>query len=130
MKKLIFLSIFITVIIIITGCDSDNKHFKLKIKESSWSDSMENYKPKEVTNEYDVVLGKKYNINSGNLVFKVEKINANSIVIKTEEVFYNSKKGINLNRKKKIFKIYINKETKLTTLTMDAGEIYYLKLTK
>ena len=130
MKKIILTSLLFIFTIIITGCSNDNiiNNYKLQIKESSWS-GMKNYKPKEVTEKYDIVLGKKYTI-SGFLTFKIERINTNYIVIKTTDAFSDSKKGINLNSKKKIFKIYINKETKLTTLTMDAGEIYYLKLTK
>ena len=108
---------------------SNNSNFKLKIKESSWSGWKEDYKPKETTKEYDVVLEKEYNI-SRNLKFVIKKINSDSIVIKTEESFSVSETGVNLNTDKKEFTVYLDKELELRTPTMDAGDIYIFKLVK
>ena len=122
--KTSIISIFI--ILILTGCKSTDKDYKykLRIKESSWSGWTNNYKPKERTKEYDIVLGKEYSINSNSFIFTIKK------VIKTTRPFSDNKDGINLNSKKTIFKISSSKTTKLKTPTTDAGEIYYLKLVK
>lgn len=129
-KKYIFGILFTLLILITTGCNNKNYDFKLRIKESSWSGWTQDYEPEEVTNEYEIVLGKKYSINSGNLVFTIKKVNRNYIVIKTTEPFSDNDKGIDLNSNKKEFKVYFEKELELVTPTTDAGDIYYLTLSK
>ena len=103
---------------------------KLHIEESSWSGWDRDYKPKEVTRKYNIVLNKKYYTKSGSLQFKVIKINEDNIIIKTTWPFSDNSKGINLNSNKTKFKVYYNKVLKLVTPTTDAGDIYYLKLIK
>ncbi len=129
-KRIIFSVILILSIFMITGCNNNEHNYKLRITESSWSGWTSDYQPKEVTKEYDVVLGKEYNIDSGNFIFKIKKVRNNSIVIETKEYFSDNEKGIDLRSKKRKFKIYFDKETKLVTPTMDAGNIYYLILVK
>lgn len=102
----------------------------MQITESSWSGWTKNYIPEEKINKYDIKLNKKYSINNGHLEFEVIKIYDDNIVIKTTKSFSDSKEAVNLNSKKTEFTIYSNEETKLTTPTMDAGEIYNLKLVK
>ena len=107
-----------------------NYKFKLKIKESSWSGWTEEYEPQEVTNEYDVVLGKEYSINSGKFTFIIKKINNDNIIIETSEPFSDKENNIDLKTKKTKFTIYLDEGIELTTPTMDYGEIYYLTLVK
>lgn len=131
MKIKFFILIFsIFFIYFLTGCKNKEVDFKLQIKESSWSGWSEDYKPKEVTNKYDIVLEKEYKINSDRFIFKIKKINSKSIIIETKDAFSDSKHGINLRTNKKEFEVFLDKEIALTTPTMDAGEIYYLKLVK
>ncbi len=131
MKIKIFVPILLILFVfLLTGCNSKEVDYRLQIKESSWSGWSEDYKPEEVTNEYDVVLGKEYKTNSGKFVFKIKKIEKNCIIIVTQDVFSDNEDGIDLNSKKKEFKVSFDKEIKLTTPTMDAGDIYYLKLVK
>lgn len=102
---------------------------KLKIRESSWSGWSENYKPREVTNIYDIELNKKYVIDKNEeLVFTIEKINDDGIIIKTTEPFSDSKKGIDLFTNKTEFTVSFDEEIELTTPTMDFGCIFYLQL--
>ena len=70
-KRIIFSVILILSIFMITGCNNNEHNYKLRITESSWSGWTSDYQPKEVTKEYDVVLGKEYNIDSGNFIFKI-----------------------------------------------------------
>ena len=131
MKVKIIISIFlISFVFLLTGCKTKEVDFKLQIKESSWSGWSEDYKPEEVANEYDIVLGKEYKIDSDRFIFKIEKINRKSIIIETKDAFSDNEDGIDLNTKKKKFEVFLDKEIKLTTPTMDAGQIYYLKLVK
>ena len=75
MKIKIIISIFlISFVFLLTGCRNKEADFKLQIKESSWSGWSANYKPEEVTNEYDIVLGKEYIIDSDSFIFKIKKI--------------------------------------------------------
>lgn len=116
--------------------DYNKENFKLRIKTSSWSGWSRNYKPKEVTNEYVVMKGKKYIINStlsssSKFVFTIEKINNDNITIKTEKAFSDRNDGtINLKSKKTRFIIRLNNTTKLKTPSFDAGDTYYLTLIK
>ena len=112
------------------GCSKKESDFKLQIKESSWSGLSEDYKPNEVTHKYDIVLGKDYNIDNGRFGFKVIKINSDSIIIEMKETYSDDENGIDLNSTKKKFEVFDDKEIKLTSTTMDAGYIYYLKLVK
>ena len=133
MKKIVIcllIVLFIFVVVIAYSIKNERYNFKLRIKESSWSGWVEGYEPQEVTKEYDVGLGKEYSINSGNFIFSIEKINSDNIIIKTSQTFSDKENGIDLNSKKNKFTIYLDKETELTTPTMDEGAIYYLKLVK
>ena len=86
MKIKFFILIFsIFFIYFLTGCKNKEVDFKLQIKESSWSGWSEDYKPKEVTNKYDIVLEKEYKINSDRFIFKIKKINSKSIIIETKD---------------------------------------------
>ena len=115
---------------LLVGCSKKESDFKLQIKESSWSGLSEDYKPNEVTHKYDIVLGKDYNIDNGRFGFKVIKINSDSIIIEMKETYSDDENGIDLNSTKKKFEVFDDKEIKLTSTTMDAGYIYYLKLVK
>ena len=131
-KSIIFVVLIILAILILTLCKWNGRtyNFKLRIKESSWSGWTENYVPREVTNEYDVVLGKEYSINSDNFTFLIEKIDKDYIIIKTSQPFSDKEDGIDLSTKKTEFTINPNEEKRLETPTMDFGEIYYLTLIK
>ena len=128
-KLVLIILLAIAAIVFLTGCKSNNR-FKLEIKESSWSGWSENYKPEETTNDYDVFLDREYSIDSGGLTFVIKEINKDNIVIETTEPFSDKEEGIDLFTKKTEFTIYLDKEIELTTPTMDAGDIYYLKLKK
>ena len=104
--------------------------YKLMIKESSWSGWSKDYKPNEVTNKYDVVLNKEYSINNGKFTFVIKEVENDHVVIKTNQYFSDNETGVNLNTDKMEFTVNFEKETKLTTPTTDAGDIYYLILVK
>ena len=129
-KRFIICTFLISTIFLLVGCSKKESDFKLQIKESSWSGLSEDYKSNEVTHKYDIVLGKDYNIDNGRLGFKVIKINSDSIIIETKETYSDDENGIDLNSTKKKFEVFDDKEIKLTSTTMDAGYIYYLKLVK
>lgn len=129
-KRFIICAFLISTIFLLVGCSKKESDFKLQIKESSWSGLSEDYKPNEVTHKYDIVLGKDYNIDNGRFGFKVIKINSDSIIIETKETYSDDENGIDLNSTKKKFEVFDDKEIKLTSTTMDAGYIYYLKLVK
>ncbi len=129
-RKLIIFVFLITFVCLLTGCGKKESNYKLQIKESSWSGWSEDYTPKEVTNDYDIVLDKEYTVDSGNFIFKITKINKDSIIIETKDVFSDQESGIDLNTNKKKFEVFSDKEITLTTPTMDEGNIYYLKLVK
>jgi len=129
-RKLIIFVFLITFVCLLTGCGKKESNYKLQIKESSWSGWSEDYTPKEVTNDYDIVLDKEYNVDSGNFIFKITKINKDSIIIETKDVFSDQESGIDLNTNKKKFEVFSDKEITLTTPTMDEGNIYHLKLVK
>ena len=131
MKKKLGLSIIIVLFIFVaTACNSKKSDFKLQIKESSWSGFTKDSEPEEVTKKYDVVLGKKYSVNSDKFKFEIKKVNDDSIVIETEDPFSDGESGIDLNSKKREFEVCFDKETKLVTPTTDAGDVYYLILVK
>ena len=130
MKKVFTLCLLLFLVISISGCSNNKDKVVLQIRESSWSGWDRNYKPKEVTKKYNIVLNKKYYTESGRLQFVVKDINNDNIVIKTTSSFSDSKKGINLSSNKKVFKVYYDEELKLVTPTTDAGEIFYLQLIK
>ncbi len=132
-KRIIIFTVLLAFVFLLTGCNKEKEEeikvdFKLRIKESSWSGWTENYKPKEVTNDYEVVLDKEYSVDSDYFKFKITKINKDSIIIQTESPYSDKEKGIDLNSKKTEFEIFLDKETELTTPTMDEGRIYYLQL--
>ena len=129
-RKYIIIVLLISFVCLLTGCDKKESNYKLQIKESSWSGWSEDYTPKEVTNDYDIVLDKEYTVDSGNFIFKITKINKDSIIIETKDAFSDQESGIDLNTNKKKFEVFSDKEITLTTPTMDAGNIYYLKLVK
>lgn len=128
MKKYSLLLLLI-LCLSLTACNKKTD-MKLRIKESSWSGWTEGYEPEERTDDYNVVLGKKYSINSGKFKFKITKINRKYIEIKTETPFSDKNDTVYLNSKKTKFKVYLEKELKLTTPTTDAGDIYYITLIK
>lgn len=128
--KIIVYVFLISSLFLLTGCINNEVNFKLQIRESSWSGESENYKPEEVTNEYDIVLRKEYNSNSDGFIFKIIKVNSDSIIIETKDSFSDQENGIDLNSTKKKFKVFFDKELKLITPTMDSGKVYYLKLVK
>lgn len=130
MKKIIITCLTLLLAVSIVGCGKkkeESKEFKLRIKESSWSGWSSNYTPEEKTNDYEVEKGKKYTIDS-HLEFTITEINKDYIVIETTEAFSEGDKGISLRTDQKEFKIYLDKETRLVTPTMDAGWIYYFTL--
>ena len=134
-KRIIIFTVLLAFVFLLTGCNKEKEEeikvdFKLRIKESSWSGWTENYEPKEVTNDYEVVLDKEYSVDSDNFKFKITKINKDSIIIQTESPYSDNEQGIDLKSKKTEFEIFLDKETTLTTPTMDAGRIYYLQLVK
>ena len=129
-NKFIICTLLIVTIFFVAGCDKKENDFKLQIKESSWSGWSEGYEPEEVTNDYDIVLGEEYNIDDGNFIFKITKINNDSIIIETKDAFSDKENGIDLSTTKKEFEVFFDKEITLKTPTMDAGDIYYLKLVK
>ena len=86
-KKFIVCTLFIAIIFFVVGCGKKEADFKLQIRESSWSGWSEGYEPEEVTNDYDIVLGEEYNIDDGNFIFKIKKINNDSIIIETKDEF-------------------------------------------
>lgn len=129
-NKFIICTLLIVTIFLVAGCDKKENDFKLQIKESSWSGWSDGYEPEEVTNDYDIVLGEEYNIDDGNFIFKITKINNDSIIIETKDAFSDKENGIDLSTTKKEFEVFFDKEITLKTPTMDAGDIYYLKLVK
>ena len=120
---------------------------KLKISEYSWSGYSKDYKPEEIEKEYDIKLNKKYVIKTRKFSYKqdnewveeekeifsfnVVEINDSSIKIETYQPFSDNTDGtINLHSDKKEFIVTNGIPLKLTTPTMDAGEIFTLTLIK
>ena len=120
---------------------------KLIIKQSSWSGWSKDYKPNEVENEYEIKLNEKYVIKTTNITYKkgeelvdeekeilsfnILEANDNSIRIKTNQVFSdNDDNSINLRTDKDEFIITTDKPLKLTTPTMDYGDIFIFTLIK
>ena len=60
MKKVFTLCLLLFLVISISGCSNNKDKVVLQIRESSWSGWDRDYKPKEVTRKYNIVLGKKY----------------------------------------------------------------------
>ena len=121
------------------------KNMKLKIVGSSWSGWSKDYIPEKVEKEYDIELNKKYVIKTRKFSYKkdnewveeereifsfnVIEINDSSIRIQTYQPFSdNDDNTVNLQSDKKEFIITNEKELKLTTPTMDAGDIFILSL--
>lgn len=134
-RKLIIVFTITIMLITLTGCKNNKKeNFILEITESSWSGWSEDYKPEEKTNKYNVELNKEYSINPNGMVdgltFTIKEINKDNIVIETTTAFSDKEEGIDLRSDKKEFTIYLDKEKKLITPTMDAGDIYKIKLIK
>lgn len=120
---------------------------RLKILESSWSGWLVDYKSKEIEKEYDIKLNEKYVIKTTKqsyvkdnkcveeeeeiFSFKIIEINNCSIKIRTFQSFSdNDDNTVNLLSDKKEFIVTNEKPLKLTTPTMDAGEIFILSLIK
>ena len=120
---------------------------KLKVLESSWSGWSKDYKPEEIEKEYDIKLNEKYIIKTRKvsyikdnksveeeqeiLSFNIIEINDSSIKIRTYQPFSDNDNGtINLYSDKKEFIVTSEKPLKLTTPTMDAGDIFILSLIK
>lgn len=120
---------------------------KLIIKQSSWSGWSKDYKPTEIEKEYEINTNEKYvvktatisYIKDGKMVeeekeilsFNISEVNDNSIKINTYQVFSDNEDGtINLRTDKNEFIITTEKSLKLTTPTMDYGEIFIFTLIK
>mgnify|MGYP003293035389 CR=1 FL=1 len=118
---------------------------KLKVVESSWSGWSKDYKPEEMEKEYDIELNEKYVIKTRKFSckkdnewveeereifsFNIIEINDSSIRIQTYQPFSdNDDDTVNLHSDKKEFIITNEKELKLITPTMDAGDIFILSL--
>ena len=123
---------------------------KLKIVFSSWSGWQEpnvpskSAEPEEKAEYYDLELGKKYVIETAEasrwvdgewkeetvekFSFKITEIGEDSISVHTYQAFSDSKKGIDLSSKKQDFVVGFDEALKLTTPTMDAGDIYTFSL--
>ena len=108
--------------------ETNDYNYKLIVKESSWSEWVDSV-PKEKATEYDVVKGKEYTINDYSFKVTILDVKKDRIVIKTSQPLLGSANGVDLNSTKTEFDVYLNKELKLTTPTLDAGEIYYFTLT-
>ncbi len=119
----------------------ENIGAKIKIVSSSWSGWSKDYVPKETesycslelnkkcvvkTRQYSHADGKQYEEDI--LSFEVVKINDDSVVIHTFQNFSDSKKGIDLRSEKRDFVIKNGESIKLTTPTMDYGDIFTLTL--
>lgn len=119
---------------------------KLKIKQSSWSGWVKDYKPVETEEEYDINENEKYIIKTTEISymkdnhfikekkekfsFEIVEVNDDYVKIHTFQSFSDKDDGtISLLSKKKDF-IVNDKPLKLTTTTMDCGEIYTLTLIK
>ena len=130
-----FIKVFLLFILVFSLAACDKKElrgYKLKVIETSWSGSSEDYDHEERTTEYDIILNKKYIVSRGSLglTFTIMKINKDKIYIKTSNRFSNQANGINLRSNKTKFMIKKDKVLALTTPTMDAGNIYYLSIEK
>ena len=99
----------------------------LSITKSSWSGWFEDYEPEEQTLEYLIKPNETYTVGYS-LSFEITEIGENSITIHTAEPFSDSETGINLSTKKRDFTIKMGESIELTTPSMDAGDIYILKL--
>ena len=93
-----------------------------------WSKLTGDFEKEKSTKNYEVVLRKKYNINSGKFKFVIKRVNSDYIVIKTNDNFYYVNKKTSVYGQGNTFKIYFDYEVILTTQTMDSGDRYYLKL--
>ena len=130
MKYVLITSIVLVLALCIVGCKKEDYNYKVKITKSSWSGWNGGSSSEEDPVEYEVVDGKEYNLDNGYFVFTIKKVTSDYIVIETKEAFSDNEKGVDLNTTKKEFKVTFDKELKLTTPTMDAGNTYRLILIK
>ena len=127
----------------------------LIVEKSSWSGWSKDYKPTVETEQFDNLKNILYweNILKTSITYEMGKIEYNGkptsiskakitffsftimelgedyIIIKTNNPMSEGNSGaINLRSDKTIFRIEINKKLKLTTPTLDAGEIYTFEL--
>ena len=140
-KNLILWVIGILVAAITVGClvffvitNQAKGNLKLKVKETSWSGWSKDYVPEEKEYQYDIELGKKYEVKKRGeedvLVFTIAEVNTNSVKINTTKSFSDKESGIDLRTDKKEFEIVEGTDLKLTTPTMDAGDIFIFSLVR
>lgn len=120
---------------------------KLSIKQSSWSGDSPNYEPEEIEKEYDIKLNEKYIIKTRKtshqkdgewveeeeevLSFVITEVNDSNIKINTYQVFSDNDDGtVDLQSDKREFIVTTEKALRLTTPTMDYGDIFIFKLIK
>ena len=118
----------------------------LLVEESSWSGWSEDYEPEVKTHEIDIQLGKKYVVKTEKvstyedgiekpreeevLSFEITSIDEDSIGIHTFQVFSDKEEGIDLMSDKQDFTVTVDEPLKLTTPTMDEGDIFTLTLSR
>ena len=128
------------------GSEEAESDLTLMVEESSWSGWSEDYEPEVETEEIDIHLGKKYVVKTRKvstytdgveepreeevLSFEITSINEDSIDIHTFQVFSDKEEGIDLMSDKQDFTVTVDEPLKLTTPTMDEGDIFTLTLVR
>ncbi len=128
------------------GSEEAEGDLTLMVEESSWSGWSEDYEPEVETEEIDVHLDKKYVVKTRKVStytdgveesreeevfsFEITSINEDSIDIHTFQVFSDKEEGIDLMSDKQDFTVTVDEPLKLTTPTMDEGDIFTLTLVR
>ena len=142
MKKVLVV-LMICSALMVCGCGKDNEDTKTTSTEisknnneivvvcSSWSGWSEGYEPEEETFVYVAEEGACIKPENKKVVddfeFKIISVTPNAVTIKTNQCMSCSEVGdggINLNSKETMFEIKKGEKIELTTLTMDAGDVY------
>ncbi|MBE5933030.1 MAG: hypothetical protein E7263_06400 [Lachnospiraceae bacterium] len=139
MKKVLVV-LLLCGVILVCGCKKEDStvisttemsNNELVVVCSSWSGWSEDYEPVEKTFVYPAIEGEvicpDYKETVDDFEFEILSVNPNSVTIKTNQCMSCSEvgeSGINLNSKETVFEIKKGEKIELTTLSMDAGDIY------
>lgn len=139
MKKMLVIIVMCSVLMVcgcrkedteVTTTEMQNKN-EIVVVCSSWNGWSEDYEPEEKSFVYPAIEGENicpdYKGMVDDFEFEIMRVNYDAVVIKTNQCMSCrevGESGINLNSKETVFEIKKSEKIELTTLTMDAGDVY------
>lgn len=145
MRKVIVI-LMICGILFVCGCNKNNElseptssgvtknNDEIIVTCSSWSGWSSEYEPVDETYIYSAREGQVISLTYKGMVeklkFEIMSVSPKSVTIKTNQCMSCSEvgeSGINLNSKETVFEIKKGEKIELTTLTMDAGDVYTIE---